>query len=143
MTRQEFLENVTTWESLIEASIEEECYVCEDILFGDELDEWIESDIEVYQSTGWSWENLRNALNEIDTSSDRVYSRSGWLNYTDITDCFTEYFRDVLAYFDVHNLWEEDGDEDEPAEESEEEPEEESTLLVDEFLLEHAAHLLS
>lgn len=45
MTRNDFLNNVTEWWELLDFCSDEGCYICEDIIDSDQLDEHVEEDI--------------------------------------------------------------------------------------------------
>ena len=45
MTRNDFLNNVTEWWELLDFCSDEGCYICEDIIDSDQLDEYVEEDI--------------------------------------------------------------------------------------------------
>ena len=112
MTRDYFVNEVTTWGELQEFCADEGCYACDDIIYCDSLDEYITEDITdaIRHDT---WTEIRDALNEINSGYEYYVCR-GSLNYEGIDDDFDYYKEEVLEWADNRDVW------DEPEEEPDE-----------------------
>ena len=109
MTRQEFVDDVTSFWDLIDFCNENGCDLCEDIVVQDAMDDWVWDDIRDWNG---SWESLADALSGI-TQGHEYYRRHGSLDYEwmDGRD-FEAYKADVLDWADDSNAF----DEEEPEE---------------------------
>lgn len=108
MTRQEFINDVTSFDELLDFCYENDCDVCEDIVSSETMDEYIWDEIRDWDG---SWEDLADALNGISQGYD-WYRRDGSLDYVYMDDRdFDSYKQDVLDWADN---WEGIFDEEEP-----------------------------
>ena len=109
MTRQEFIEGVTTWGELLDFCYDNDSNVCEDIVSYDTMDEEVESDLRD-EVGDRSWRDIRDLLCSIDTDYD-YYRRNGSFDYypLDNNGDFDEYKDEVLEWMDNNDYW---GDED-------------------------------
>lgn len=98
MTRQEFVDGVTSWQELIDFCYEYDCGVCMDIVASDDLRDCIAEDFENF-ARDYSWADIRDWLNEIDEDA-WFYCRSGSFEYEPVDDAFEQYKRDVLYWCD-------------------------------------------
>ena len=93
MTRNEFINDIDTWWDLIDFCREEDCDVCEDVISDDDLSDYIEEDIENAAHDGMSWQEIRDRLNDLDTSYD-YYVNDGYMIYNGLdnedADCLPE-----------------------------------------------------
>ena len=140
MTRNEFLEDINDWESLIDFAAEIECDACDDLVLGENLSGRISDDLNDY-AYDYDWTDIRRWLIDIRDGHD-CYNRSGSFEYSVLDeDDFDEYKSDVLRFADRYNYWDEeedfddveDYDDDEDCEEEDEEddfevPEEEFSV---------------
>lgn len=110
MTRQEFIQNVTTWRELLNFCWEYDCNVCENIIPHDELRDYIAEDFRQY-AYEYSWVDIRDWLNNIDNNAS-FYYRDGSFDYTSVDDDFASYKQDVLDWCDEDaSVFDEDEDE--------------------------------
>lgn len=109
MTRNEFINDIDTWWDLIDFCREEDCDVCEDVISDDDLSDYIEEDIENAAHDGMSWQEIRDRLNDLDTSYD-YYVNDGYMIYNglDNDDDFEEFKSNVLDWMDSYGEWDED-----------------------------------
>lgn len=98
MTRQEFIQNVTTWRELLNFCWEYDCNVCENIIPHDGLCDYISEDFSQY-AYEYSWVDIRDWLNSIDNNAS-FYYRDGSFDYTSVDDDFASYKQDVLDWCD-------------------------------------------
>lgn len=137
MTREEFLNDVTSIEELYYFCQENECSVMEDIIpayeLGDYMDEKIK-DLVRYES----WQTVRDFLNEIDDGYDWYDVYNDFVGVSE--DDFYDWQGKVLEYMDDNEYWDEpDGEEpdeefhedDDEDEEDEEDNEEELEIAED------------
>ena len=109
MTRNDFLNNVTEWWELLDFCSDEGCYICEDIIDSDQLDEYVEEDI---RDTNYSWRDIRDSLSEIPTGYG-YYRMNGSFDYDGMDENdFDSYKDDVLEWGDNNGVWEDEPDED-------------------------------
>lgn len=112
MTRNYFLDYVTEWGELIELCREYDCYICEDIINEDELDDYVGSDI---CNTDYGWRSIRDFLSGIPTGYD-YYRSDGTFDYVGLDNSdFEDYKNRVLDWMDEYGIWdaeEENEDED-------------------------------
>ena len=114
MTRQEFIDDVTTWWELIDFCNDEGCDICEYVYSSDVYDDLINEDLqEMVKHESWQsiydWlEDLPSGYDYYDTYDDYVGLDNNW--------DFDRYKEDVLEWADNDGtIW------DEPEEEEEEE----------------------
>lgn len=113
MTRNEFLENVTTWDELKEFCNENDCEICDCIISDDDRDDEIDSDIEDALRND-RWYDIKSYLEDIPTGYS-FYQRNGTFDYDGVDDYdFDRYKNDVLEWADDEgDVWDEDPDDDE------------------------------
>lgn len=115
MTRQEFIQNITTWRELLNFCWEYDCNVCENIIPHDELRDYIAEDFSQY-AYEYSWVDIRDWLNSIDNNAS-FYYRDGSFDYTSVDDDFASYKQDVLDWCDEDaSVFDEDEDVEYPFE---------------------------
>lgn len=112
MTRQDFIDGITTWAELLDFCYNEECDICEDIVSNDTMCEEIDDDLR--EATRYhSWQNVRDLLNDIDTDYD-YYRRESSLEYIPMDDDdFDTYKDDVIEWMDNNGYWEDDEEDEE------------------------------
>jgi len=136
MTRSYFVDYVTGWYELLDLCSDEGCNVCEDIIDDDQLDEWVESDI---QNGSYNWRELRDFLYDIPTGYD-YYRCDGSFDYVGMDDDdFEDYKERVLDWMDENGEWDDEEDEEEeksfyPELEPEEEPAAQEDFSVTELI---------
>lgn len=112
MTRNYFLDCVTTWGELIDLCNEEGCYICSDIIDDETLDEWVDENI---HDSDISWRELAGYLNDIPTGYC-YYRCNGSFDYDGMDDGdFESYKDDVCDWMDDHDRWEPEEDEEDEA----------------------------
>ncbi len=112
MTRQEFIENITTWSELLDFCYDNDSNVCEDIISYDTMDEEIESDLQE-EVGNRSWRDIRDLLSDINTNYD-YYRRDGMFDYCPMDDDsdFDEYKDVVLDWMDDNGYWDDEEDDE-------------------------------
>lgn len=107
MTRNEFLENVTSFYDLKDFCSDEDCNLLEDVYDEEGRDDFI-NDCLMDWARDDSWQDLYNRLDSIPTGYD-------WYRYDDYGDwCslddedFEEYKNDVLEWADNNGVWDDD-----------------------------------
>lgn len=112
MTRQEFLNDVTSWSDLIDFCGDVDCDLCLDIYDSDEIEEVIGNKIENMLNSN-SWETIFDVLSDIPRNCDWYYRT----DYDEITEAddyiFIEKKEEVLDYCDRYDLWDDEEDEEE------------------------------
>lgn len=130
MTRQEFIDDVTTWDDLV-AFCSEEDYDLEDIYSAEQRDDYINEDlVEMARYNGWR--DLLETLNDLSNGDGYDYYRrdynGDWVVLEDNDEEFNDLKGYVIEWMDENNYWpddEEDGDEEEYNNEEEPPPAEE------------------
>ena len=123
MTRNEFIESVHDWESLIDFATEIECDVCDELVLGSILSSRISDDLDDY-AYDYDWTDIRRWLMDIQNGHD-CYRREACFEYSALDeDDFDGYKADVINYADRYNEWDEDEDEEYDDEYSDEEEDE-------------------
>ena len=118
MTRQEFIDDVTTWGELLNFCSDEDCDLCEDIVDWDYVDDYVNDSL-VDWARDNDWRSLLGILNNVDDNSGYDYYRYDDYEYVPVDDdrnLFEEYKDSVLEWMDDNDYWP-DGDEDEEEEE--------------------------
>ena len=111
MTRQDFIDGITTWGELLDFCYNEECDICDEIVSNDTMCEEIDDDL-VEVARDRSWQDVRDLLNDIDTDYD-YYRRDGGLTYIPMDDSdFDDYKGDVLDWMDNGGYWDDEEDEE-------------------------------
>lgn len=110
MTRQEFVDDVTTWSELIDFCSDECIDFCENVYYEDSYDDCINEELEdLVREEGWrdilSW--LDNLPRGYDYYIKDEYGE--WSGADDYT--FDRYKADVLEYMDDNDEWEDDEEE--------------------------------
>lgn len=118
MTRSYFVDYVTDWDELLELCRDYDCDICDDIIDDDQLDDYVDADIE---NTRRGWRDIRDYLNDIPTGYDH-YRCDGEFDYValDNDGDFEDYKSRIFDWMDENDLWEPEEDEeyDEEDEES-------------------------
>lgn len=114
MTRSFFEDYVTDWSELIDLCRDYDCDICNDIIDGDSLDEYVNSDI---SDCDYGWQALRDYLSCIPTDYD-YYRCDGSFDYVGMDDRdFENYKYNVLDWMDGNELWDDEEDEENEKEE--------------------------
>lgn len=107
MTRAEF-EELDNWGDLWSFADEIGCCVFEDVVWGDQLDEYVQEEIRDYDG---SWQGLRDLLSSIDDGYS-MYRREYSLEYTPIDDEFDDFKDEIWEYAENNGYFEEDEEEE-------------------------------
>ena len=132
MTRDQFIEDVCSWNELIEFSNEYGCGTCDDVIVDDQLDSYVCDDIRDATTTD-TWDQIRDSLDNI-PEGYAAYRVDGSFDYQGLDDTdFDEYKTATLEWGDDEDFWDEEEDEDEELPEAEEdsEPEEDPAPAED------------
>lgn len=140
MTRQEFIDNVTTWSELLDFCYDEDIDFCEDVYTEDAKDDYFNDMLVDMARDAGSWRELYDRLEEIPTGYD-YYIRDYYGDFEGADDDdFDSRYEDVLEYMDDNEYWgddEEEEVEEEPAPDDEdpedEEPVEEEDVSIAEL----------
>lgn len=132
MTRQEFIDNVTTWSELLYFCYDENIDFCEDVYTEDAKDEYFDDILVDMARDAGSWQELYDRLEKIPTGYD-YYIRDDYGDFEGADDDdFDSHYEDVLEYMDDNEYWDDDdGDEDyeeEPVREEYVDPEDEEPV---------------
>lgn len=109
MTRQQFLDEVTTWYDLIDWCSDHRCSYCEDIYSDEARDEYIDEDL-VDMARNNNWYELKDILNGLETGYD-YWRRDEFGDWHGVDDEFDEYFNDVLEWADENGEFDEEEEE--------------------------------
>lgn len=132
MTRQEFIDNVTTWYELIDFCYNVNCDYCNDVYSVDSRDDCINEDLVDMAQNAYDWQELLEVLQNIPTGYD-YYIRDDYGEWSGTDDgdyTFDDYKDDVLEWMDINDCWN-GGDEEveeEPAPDDDEDPEDEESV---------------
>lgn len=109
MTRQEFIDDVTSWSELLDFCYEYSCPECDDIVSEDAYDDEINERLyERARDDNW-WE-VKDWLNDLPTGND-YYDRYNDCGVDDDFECYKD---DVLHWADNYgDVWEDEEDEEE------------------------------
>lgn len=124
MTRQEFIDDVTSFGDLLSFCYDNDCtHICEDVVDSEYRDEYINDSL-VDWARNDTWTELKDRLDELynDTGYNYYIYDEYYGEYKGVDDDgdeFETYKRDVLEWMDDHEYWDDDGEEDE---EEEDEP---------------------
>lgn len=128
MTRNEFLNDVTTWQELVDFCSDVDCDILCDFVFDDEYNDAIEEDLSNALRDDYSWRSIRDMLYDLPEDYNQ-YMHDDILEFRGLDDDdFDDYKEDVLDWCDDRDVWDDEEDEESPAMEQvmrREEPEEE------------------
>lgn len=127
MTRQEFIDDVTTFWELRDFCEEQGCEICDDIYDEDSYNEYIDE-----CTYDWvrneSWQDLLNILEGLPSGFD-YYRRDSYGDWEGLYDNDLEdYKNEVLSWVDEYGEWDEDDEG-----EGEEDESESEQIYTDEF----------
>lgn len=138
MRRQDFYDEVTTWDELISFCNDYALDTCEDIYDRDELDSVLTDEIKNYITNHW-WKDLRDVLNDIPYDYEYYY-REGDIKYRYVDDELNDFQDYVVEEMDRRGFWDED-EEELPAADTT--PIEEEPLSIDELISASQAQILT
>lgn len=116
MTRQEFIDEVTSWEALIDFCDDNGFSFCEDVYSEECYDETIHDKMEdkAYEDT---WQELRDWLSGLPEGYD-YYIQDSYGNWSEADDDDFDSIKDnVIEYMDDEHLWDDNEETEEEAEE--------------------------
>lgn len=121
MTRQEFIENVTSWWDLIDFCRDEGSSICDSIYDEEGRDDFVNDRLSDW-TREYSWQEVLGFLDQIPTGYDYYRYDDYYDEWEGLdNDDFYAYKDDVLEWADDHNIWDEE-DEDEEGQFEYEEP---------------------
>lgn len=108
MTRQEFIDGVTTWPELIEFCRANDLNACDDIIQHNALQQNIAEDM-VLHGDHFAWTDIRDWLNDIDSDA-AYYHRASSFEYEALGDEDFEDYKDyALEEADEACVWDDNG----------------------------------
>lgn len=114
MTRQDFIDNVTTWGELLDFCNEEGSEICEDIFTEEERDQYITDNWLMDWARESSWWDLYQILDGIVTGYDYYELDDGeFYSREDGDTTFEERKQEVLQWMDSGDWWDTDDEEEE------------------------------
>lgn len=128
MTRQDFVENIDNWSDLM-VVFDENGYDPE-IIWCDDLDSYISDDL---SECGWSWQDIRDALADIETGYDYYRQGDSFFSYIGVDNDFDDYFEEFLEWMDENDYWDDDTEDASAAEEDVEEDTEDEDIPTEDF----------
>lgn len=111
MTRNEFLDDVTTFGELKDFCSDNGCNLLDDVYDEESRDDYVNDCLAEWAHNN-SWEELRDILNEIPTGYDWYLDDYGSWDGLDDED-FENCKNDVLEWADDNDIWEDDEEGDE------------------------------
>lgn len=132
MRREEFLDSMNYMDDLFDFARDNDLQCYYDVVCGSDLDDSICDDLRNGDVTHHlTWEQIRDALSDIDSGCDYYTRGDGWLEYNEL--CYEDFAEAIMDEMDANDLW----DEDEPEEEEDddfldEDDEEEDDDLAEE-----------
>lgn len=132
MTRQEFIDDVTTWWELIDFCNDEGCDICEYVYSSDVYDDIINEDLQE-RVNHESWQSIYDWLEGLPTGYDYYDTYDDYVGLDDNWD-FDRYKEDVLEWADNDGaIWDEEPEEEEEGEELDDEFDEEDEEELEEI----------
>lgn len=118
MTRDEFINDIQSWEELINFCDNNDCDICDDIYDESGRDDLLNERLQEKAGEVARWQELWEWLDNIPEDSD-YYREAGYYDFEPVdNDDFDSYKEEVLEWADDNDIW----DEEEEAEEDEEDP---------------------
>lgn len=112
MTREEFIENIRSWNDLLQFCYDYDCDYCEDVYDEDAKDDYFNNDIVEMARNADSWQDLYRQLEDIPTGYDYYINDDYDWRGADDRD-FDNYKSDVLSWGDDYDVWDEEDEDDE------------------------------
>ena len=109
MTRQQFINEVTTWYELIDWCSNHGCSICEDIYSDEARDEYIDDDL-VDMARNNNWYELRDILSNLATGYD-YWRKDEYGDWYGVDDELADYFNEVLEWADENGEFDEEEEE--------------------------------
>ena len=131
MTRQEFIDEVTTWSELLDFCYSENIDFCDDVYSEDAKDDYFNSELVEMARNADDWRDLQSRLEDIPDGYDYYINDDydGFRGADD--DDFDDHKDDILEYMDDNEYWDDDEEEEveeEPAPDDDEDPEDEESV---------------
>lgn len=118
MTRNEFIEEICSWDDLINFCYDNGCDHCDDVFDEEARDELLNERLQDKAKRVDCWQDLLDWLKDISTGFD-CYREADYFDFPPLDeDDFNDYKDDVLDWADDNDIW----DEEEEADEDEEPP---------------------
>jgi len=125
VTRQEFIDDVTTWSELLQFCYDED-YDTDDIYSSDSRDDYINDQLMDWARND-SWREMLETLRDLEDGDGYDYYRhddyDDWIGLCDGDGEFDSYKNAVLEWMDENEYWPDDDDEEEEDEEYDDEEE--------------------
>lgn len=113
MTRDEFNQNITTWQALLQLCYDYDCDVCEDIYDDDRRDDFVNERMRDRVMDRTDWEDILNWLYDIPTGGDYyIINEDDEFSVADDDD-FDSYKDDVYDWMSDNDCFDEDEEEEE------------------------------
>lgn len=113
MTKDEFYEDITDFDELIEFCHSNGCsHIVEDLRHRDDFDEWVWDCLDELRSR-WFWHDLRNALEDLEAPGTDYFIPGGDLEYREVgTRDLDLYMDEVIDWGDYNDFWDDEEEED-------------------------------
>lgn len=138
MTRQQFIDEINTWDELICWCNDHGCYYCEDIYSDQSRDDRIDEALEDWASSN-SWYDLRDILNGLETGYD-YWRRDDWGDWYGVDNDFDAYFSDVLSWADENGEFDDEEQQTLPPTDEPDEFEPDTSVSLDNFFISSKEH---
>lgn len=143
MTRQEFLDEITTIWELLDWCSDNNCYIYDEIQDQDGYDEWI-GDLLSDRARDWSWQDIESWLSDLPQGYEYYRYSEYDDSWTGIGDYdFADLRDEALEWGDDHDVWDNaEGEEEEDDPEPEPEPEKTPVAAFDMDGIMNDTHML-
>lgn len=122
MTRNEFLDDVNTWDKLFDVCNDYDCDLLSGVYSEDSRDDCLEECL-VDMARNNTWRDLWRILDEIPDGYD-YYREDGYGGWEGLDDSdFDGYKDDVIGWMDSRDLWDPEEEEDDEENQIDDEPE--------------------
>ncbi len=125
MTRQEFLDDIYSWDDLKRFCFDEDCDIMDYVVLGDDLNEAVNDDVDEYHGE-YAWDDLRDFLSGIREGYE-AYCKESCFDYIPLDESDFRIYKDEIFTWAVENdiFMDEEDEESEVSESDFDEPEEE------------------
>lgn len=108
MTRNEFIDEVTTWGELIEFCYEKNLDCCEDVYTETQKDDWFNEEVVNYARSAQGWRDVLSWIEDIPCDGE-YYIRDEYDDWREADeDDFDEYKDSVIETGDQYGIWDDD-----------------------------------
>lgn len=126
MTRQEFIDDITTWSELRNFCWDTGCSICDDVYDDEDKDSYFNERLRDMAHDADDWRDLKSQLDDIPDGYDYYIQDDYGEWYEADDDEFDRHKDDVLEWGDDRGEWDDDEEEDEEDYDEEPAPEEDT-----------------